>query len=129
MTRQDAVYRQTMVLCCQEFKAAQRALEDALSAYAVVRLRRAAIEADLEVERVKLLEAASPFRRDQCPIGADAHDEPASRAMFKHLPDTRINKWFTTAKMDLEDLHIRQFIDQRQGLFCFQLARPAAARG
>ena len=117
-----------MILRCQQFQAAEGPVEDALAAYAVVGLGGPPIQADLEVKRVKLFEAAGTFWRDQCPVGTDAHDKATSSAALQHLPDAGVNKWFSAAKMDLENLHFRQLINKGEGLLRCQFARTAASR-
>ena len=125
---QDAINGQAMVLGGQQFQATQSTLEDALATDSIVGCRGATIQADLEVERIILFQATRPFSRNQSAVGADTHHKAALSAAFEDLPDAGINKWFATTKMDLEDLHLREFIDKGQRLLRGQFARATASR-
>src|SRR5258708_21358911 len=112
MTSQYTVHRQAMVLCRQQLQTTKRTLEDAFSAYTIIRLRCATIQAHLKVERFKLLETAGTVCCNQRPISANAHDKSTRRTAFEQPPDARVNKRFADAKMTQEDLHIRHLIDK-----------------
>ena len=114
IARQDAVDGQAELLCRQQFQAAHGPCEDALAANAIVGAGGAAVQADLKIDGVELCQAARAFRRNQRAIGADAHHKLALAAAFERLPDTGIEKGFAAAKVYLKDLHLGQFVHQRQ---------------
>src|SRR6266849_3657067 len=109
---QNAIHGQAMVLGSKQFQPTQRPLENTLAAYAVICLRRTTIQADLKVKRLKLLEATRTLLCYQRPIGANAHHQATITTPFKHLPDARVDERLTTAKVNLEDLHLCQLIDK-----------------
>src|SRR5258706_9799785 len=128
VTSQNTVNGQAEIRRLQQSESAHGAFEDALTSDAVIGLRRTTIQADLKIDGFQFGQPASSILRDQRPVGTDTHDETAVPRMLKHLPDTGINEWFAAAKMNLENLHFRQFVDERQGLLRGQLTGPPASR-
>src|SRR5579859_6124649 len=113
---QHAIDGQAMVFCREIFQAAQGTVKDAFTANVVVGEGGATVQADLKVERVKLLETLGALWRNQGAVGANAHYEAALCTTFEDIPEGRVDKWFAAAEVNLKYLHLRHLIDQGQSL-------------
>ena len=124
---EDTVDCEAEIFCCKKFKPAQCAFEDALTSYAIICFRRASIKANLKIDGFQLSEPPGTLWCDQRPVGADAHDKAAVSRTFKHLPDPMVEKWLTTPKVNLEDLHLGEFVDKNSRLLRSEFVRTPPA--